>query len=318
MSYALSGLGALAPETYNAGTQLAAGYRIDGLVNPAGEVPGLLRQAMEYGFRGRTVRTGWGGGSDAAGIPSGVAYAIVETARDGVTADEMNRIFSNVGANLQTRLRGGRVSNTHAHVARRAGGSAATAPSAPAPAGAGAGKGSPSGSSPSDFLTAFTTPGTPSTPYVPDGSMTPSYYPTEESFFTTTYGGIPGWGLLVGGALLVGGIGYMALQSRRPAAVKANRPRRRRRSRRRRAARGRSTGKRRRPDLSRNTSPPFWYIQGSVVGPVADAFSSMPSEDRRLLEGRYKTEAQAQRAMDRLKEKYGRHISFHLKERMKW
>jgi hypothetical protein len=69
------------------------------------------------------------------------------------------------------------------------------------------------------LITALT-PGTPGTE--------PAYAEAEptESFFTQSVGGIPMWGLLVGGAVAIGGLAY-ALMGGKPkattAAVKANR-----------------------------------------------------------------------------------------------
>jgi hypothetical protein len=198
-------LGALATATYPSGTQLVAGYRITGLTRPAGEVPDLLRQAMQAAFRGTTVRTGWGGGGDAFGVPSGHVYALVRTGVAGVTSDTMNGIFSRVASDLQSRLGGGTVTNTHAHVA-----------------GGGGGGGSP-GIDPSTFLNiapspplpGMTPPGMAPPGMAPPGSeyMPPAYdtLPAEGSFLTSTVGGVPMWGLLLGGTVVVGGLGYLLL-----------------------------------------------------------------------------------------------------------
>lgn len=215
MSYSgLGSLGSLAAATYPINTQLAAGYRIAGLTRPAGEVPGLLREAMQAAFRGATLRTGWGGGSGSAGVPSGHVYAVVETRMDGVTADVMNGIFSQVARDLQTRLGGGTVTNTHGHVVRL--GSA----------------GSSAARTAADIATALTTPGT-ATPgtETPSDVMPPSYLPPpsieEGSFFTRSVGGIPMWGILAGGVVVLGGLGFVLLSPRRSSQVKQNRRRRR-------------------------------------------------------------------------------------------
>ena len=270
MSYRSAGLGTLSSETYGSGTQLVGGYGITGLTRPPGEVPGLLRQALAS-FPGASVaRVGWGGGSDAAGVPGGHVYAVMEVTRSGLTADEANRAFSAAAAALQA-LSGGRVTNTHAHVARRAAAAATT--------GTTGGKGG--GTSPSDFLTAFTS--TPS--YTPDTTTPYAYESEPTSFFTTTYGGIPGWGLTVGGVLLLGGLGYMAMQSRR--AVKANR--------RRRVRRNTGAGRKRRRHVAR----PIYVARApySVGGRGWALFTDPDADALDLLPGTpfYKTKAEAQR-----------------------
>jgi len=200
MSYSgLGYLGALEAATYPSNTQLVAGYRIVGLTRPAGEVPGLLREAMQAAFRGATLRTGWGGGSGSAGVPSGHVYAVVETRAPGVTSDTMNGIFSRVASALQSRLGGGTVTNTHAHVVRGGGGPAV---------------------SPSDIVPSASLPGAlPGVLPPGDGLLPgsdPGLLPVEEpSFFSQTVGGVPMWGVLLGGTALVGAAAYVLMSSRK-------------------------------------------------------------------------------------------------------
>jgi hypothetical protein len=203
-------MGALTAATYPANTQLVAGYRIVGLTRPAGEVPALLREAMQAAFRGATLRTGWGGGAGSAGVPSGHVYAVVETRAGGVTSDTMSGIFSRVASDLQSRLGGGTVTNTHAHLVSGGG----------TPSGGGA-----PGFDPSSLLSVVPSVG----PGVAPGPLPEDYLPPpppiEEPFLTRTVGGIPMWGLLAGGTVAVGALAYMMMSGRSSSAVKANRRR---------------------------------------------------------------------------------------------
>jgi hypothetical protein len=200
---AAAGMGAVpATQQLPAGTELAAGYRVVGLPQSAAAgAPAVLRAAMQAGFLGTTVRTGWGGGGDAAGVPSGTLYAVVRTGR-ALTGADMNSIFARVGQALQSRLGNVQVTNTHAHVV---GG---------APAGGGTGPGASLVPDPvTGLINQFTTD-----PNVPPGQETML---PQENFFTQDVGGIPMWGILLGGTAALGGLAYMLM--RRPsAAVKAN------------------------------------------------------------------------------------------------
>lgn len=202
MSYSRSlGLGALpAGQTLPIGTRLAAGYSVTGLTIPAGQAPAQLQEAMQAGFRGRTLRTGWGGGGDSAGVPAGHLFAEVEVAADGITTDTMNTIFGRVGQALAGRV-GGTVRNTHAHVTRAVGGGASGG--------------------------AQSKPGIVDKPGILD-SLLPQI-PETSTVPTSSGGGSSSgmvWALVIGGVAVVG-IGVAAVTLRKPkTAVTANRRRR--------------------------------------------------------------------------------------------
>lgn len=227
MSYyeSMDGLGALgaldAGTSFPAGSEFGVGYRVTGL--PSSAAPGavqILRDSVAYGFRGGIVAAQWG---PAFGVPSGVLAVKVRTGIP-LTGAQINSIFSNVGGTLQSRLRsagssGATVVNSHLHRISGGGTSADVA----------------------SILSTIATPGT--TPAVTDGTIDPAtglpyatMLPAEEGFFTQSVGGIPMWGLLAGGVLALGAVGYVVMSKpKTTAAVKANRRRRSRRNGRRRA-----------------------------------------------------------------------------------
>lgn len=270
------GMGAVAAGSYPTGTKFAAGYYITGLVGTPANAVEQLRQAMQAGFLGRTLEVGWG---PKHGVPSGHLYALVETARDGITGDEMNTIFSRVGAALQSRGVGS-VRNTQAHLVSR--------PSTGLTQGANALNPTP-GAAPIPGAMPTTDPSLLYDPYATQ--------PT--SFMSQTVGGIPVWGLMVGSLGVVGLVGYSLLASARRKRVVANR--------RSRATKKRSTRK------SKRSRFVGYMISGRNVSRLADPFARMTRAEKSALMRRYKTSRAATRAIARLHRRHGGNIAFELK-----
>lgn len=207
MSY-FSALGAIPAGTYPVGTRWAVGYRVTNLPSDqAAAAVQRLRDTVAYGYRGRLVSAGWGPNS---GVPSGHLFALLENGAS-LDANTMNGIASNMAANLQTRLPGTMVANTHAHIVSQ--------PSA----------------APTPAATAF--PGTTAFPAAmpgfgptPGAEMMPGYDPyavvPEPGGLSMSIGGIPLWFLLLGGTAVIGGVVFAMM--RRPRALGANRRRRHR------------------------------------------------------------------------------------------
>jgi len=228
MSYyedGMMGLGDLAPgATIPSGAQYALGFQVRGLTpTTSPQAVSALRAVVGSAFRGTLVAAGWG---PAYGVPSGHLYAVLQTAR-GLTGADLNTVAHMITGALPSRLPGTTVTNTNFH---QVGGSAGGGTSAGVP-----------GLTMTDPVTGLITALTPGTP-----GAEPAYAEAEptESFFTQSVGGIPMWGLLVGGAVAVGGLAYALMgKPKVAAAVKANsvsKPRSRRASRaKRRAARSR-------------------------------------------------------------------------------
>jgi len=222
MSYyedGIAGLGSLpTATTFPVGQQLVAGYLVASSATAA-EKLAALNAAMAYGFRGAIVRSGWGGPGAPGGVPAGSMFIVVEIRAPGVTGATMNGVFSSVGQRLQSQLPGSRVTNTHASTFGAAPGGGGATPDLT-----------------SILSTIGTTPGT--TPGVMPGTIDPAtglpygtMLPPAENFFTQSVGGIPVWGLLVGGVIALGGVGYVLLGSKpkaTSAAVKANARKRKR------------------------------------------------------------------------------------------
>lgn len=272
------GMGAVAAGSYPTGTKFAAGYYVTGLVGTPANAVEQLRQAMQAGFRGRTLEVGWG---PKHGVPSGHLYALVETARDGITGDEMNTIFSRVGSALQARGVGS-VRNTQAHLVSRPG-----APLAPAPG--------------TNTLTPM--PGTAPTPGAMPGTdpnlLYDPYATQPTGFMSQTIGGIPVWGLMIGGLGVIGLVGYSLMSSAKKKRVVANR-------------RSRSA-KKSKSKKSKRSRFLGYAISGRNVGKLVDPFARMSRVERAALMRRYKTSAAATRAIARLRRRHGRNIAFELK-----
>lgn len=225
MSYyedGLAGLGSLpTATTFPVGQQLVAGYLVASSATAA-EKLAALNAAMAYGFRGAIVRSGWGGPGAPGGVPAGSLWIIVEIRAPGVTGATMNSVFSNVGQRLQSQLpAGSRVTNTHA----------STFGAAPS-----------GGSATPDLTSILSTIGTATPTTTPTTAIDPAtglpygtMLPPAENFFTQSVGGIPVWGLIAGGVVALGAVGFVVMSKPKAAsaAVKANRRRRSRRNRRR-------------------------------------------------------------------------------------
>lgn len=221
MTYHHRGMGAIASGSFPSGSRFAGGYFVTNLSGTPANAVQQLREAMQAGFRGRTLEAGWG---PKYGVPSGHLYVLIETARDGITGDELNMIFSRVGAALQGRGVGS-VRNTHAHQIGASGGTSpapsAIAPSAPAAPFA-----------PSSAPSSLSTPGASTQHFSPMPEVPvvdPMAMDTGGGFMSQRIGGIPMWGLMVGGVAVIGVVGYALVSSaKKPAVVKSNRRRRRR------------------------------------------------------------------------------------------
>ena len=217
-----AGLGSLDNgQTYGIGQQLVAGYNVQSSADAATKLQ-AVRDAMAYGFRGAIVSVGWGGPSAPGGVPAGQIYVVVRIAAAGVTGQVMNTVFSNVGANIQSRLpAGSRVTNTYASiyqglVSGTTGGSSVTAPT------------TGGGILDSLFAPTTTTTTTPTTDTTLPTDLTAT---TPQPFFMQEVGGVPVWVLGVGGVALLGGIAFVALRKPHAAPkVTANRRRRVRRN----------------------------------------------------------------------------------------
>lgn len=222
----VDGLGALDSGTsFPAGSEFAIGYTVRGL--SAGAAPGavqILREAVAFGFRGTIVGVQWG---PAFGVPSGVLAVKIRTGT-ALTGAQLNSIFSNVGLQFQTRLRaagsaGATVTNSHLHRLGSGGGGGGTSADVASIL-------STIGQTTATITGATT--GTPATdPTIDPATGLPyaSMLPAEESFFTRDVGGIPMWGLLAGGVVALGAVGYIVMSGKpkASAAVKANRARKR-------------------------------------------------------------------------------------------
>lgn len=233
MSYyeSMDGLGALGAldggASFPAGSEFAIGYRVTGL--PSAAAPGavqILRGVVADGFRGTTVAVQWG---PAFGVPSGVLAVKIRTGI-ALTGAQLNSIAVNMGMSLQSRLRAAgsaaaTVVNSNFHRLGGGGGGGAGTDVASILSTIGTTAGSVTGATPG--MTASTVDPATGMPY---GTM----LPTEENFFTQSVGGIPMWGLLVGGVVALGAVGFVVMSKPKAAsaAVKANRRRRSRRNRR--------------------------------------------------------------------------------------
>lgn len=210
----IDGLGALdAGASFPPGSEFAVGYTVRGISSAA--APGavqILRDSVAYGFRGTIVGVQWG---PAFGVPSGVLAVKIRTGV-ALTGAQLNSIFSNIGVTFQSRLRSSgsasaTVTNSHLHqLGAGGGGTSADVASILSTI-----------SSTTGTITGAT-PGTPATDPTIDSML-----PAEESFLTRDVGGIPMWGLLVGGVVALGAVGYVVMSGKPKAAVKANRRRRR-------------------------------------------------------------------------------------------
>ena len=262
----LGGLGALPTgTTFPAGSEFAVGYTVANL--PAGEAGAAvqtLRSAMMDGFRGTTVDVRWG---PAFGVPRGVLAVKIRTGVS-LTGADLNSIASRVGASFQARLGAGkRVTNSYLHVLGGAGtsGGGAIVPAFPA--------------TPSDI------PGlTPGTPAFIDDNLGP--YP-EPGFFSQEVGGIPMWGLFAGGLVAIGAVAFIMTRGKAPAAVKANKGRRK-------ASKGRRKAKavRRNPrslaeiafEIRRDWKAPYFgavpYINAmSTMGHIGESYGADPGRE---------------------------------------
>lgn len=205
----IDGLGALdAGTSFPPGSEFAVGYTVRGLSSAA--APGavqILRDSVAYGFRGTIVGVQWG---PAFGVPSGVLAVKIRTGV-ALTGAQLNSIFSSIGITFQSRLRSSgsasaTVTNSHLHQL-------------------GAGGGGTSADVASTLSTI--TGGSTTTGIGPISDPDATMLPAEESFFTRDVGGIPMWGLLAGGVVALGAVGYVVMSGKPKAAVRANRRRRR-------------------------------------------------------------------------------------------
>lgn len=224
----IDGLGALdAGTSFPPGSEFAVGYTVRGLSSAA--APGavqILRDSVAYGFRGTIVGVQWG---PAFGVPSGVLAVKIRTGV-ALTGAQLNSIFSNIGVTFQSRLRSSgsasaTVTNSHLHQLG-AGGSGTSADVASILS---------TISSTTGTITGATTGAPTMDPTIDPATGLPyaTMLPAEESFFTRDVGGIPMWGLLAGGVVALGAVGYVVMSGKpktAPAAVKANRRRKSRRN----------------------------------------------------------------------------------------
>jgi hypothetical protein len=211
--------------SFAAGAEFSLGYTVTGFA--AGAAPGavqLLRDAISSVLQGTIVAVQWG---PAFGIPSGVLAARIRLGST-LTGAQLNGIGTSIGSAFQSRLRSGgspsaTVRNSYLHtddMARVA----------------------------ADHMARVVAeitesryriqqdPGT-----TPDPAADPlregQFVPQSDGFFSRSVGGIPMWGIAVGGVLVVGAIGFALMPKAKAraapvaAAIKANR--RRRQSRRR-------------------------------------------------------------------------------------
>jgi hypothetical protein len=198
----VSGLGALGAldsgTSFPAGSEFGVGYQVTGL--PSAAAPGavqVLRDSVAYGFRGTIVAVQWG---PAFGVPSGVLAVKIRTGLP-LSGAQLNSIFSDVGNTFQSRLRAAGstsavVRNSHLH---QIGSTSASLPTSDPVA---------------SLLSTFGMSTTPVTPTgidpatgMPYGTM----LPPAENFFTQSIGGIPMWGILVGGTVAVGAVAYVMM-----------------------------------------------------------------------------------------------------------
>lgn len=127
MSYS-RGLGSLPTSTvYPSGTQLAAGYKVEGIAaGTSASVPAAASAAMQARFPNVSiVGSGWG---PQYGVPAAHVYVLVQTQYDGVLGSDANAAFAAAGAALQASLPGSRVTNTNASLHQLGSGGAGPAP----------------------------------------------------------------------------------------------------------------------------------------------------------------------------------------------
>lgn len=144
-----------------------------------------------------------------------------------MTGTDMNTVAHNIVRALRTRLPGTTITNTNFH---QVGASSGQTPAAQAASALTSAVDPVTG-----LISALSTPTQAPTPGAIDpatGLPYGSMLPPPEGFFTQSVGGIPVWGLLIGGVAVLGGAAYMLLGNSKPAsaAVKANRRRMKTRS----------------------------------------------------------------------------------------
>lgn len=213
----VSGLGSLPDEaTFPAGAEFGVGFTATGL--SAAASPGAVQTVRNsLAVLGTVVDARWG---PAFGVPTGVLAAKVRLTAP-FTGAQLNAAAGGAGQRVQGGLGAGvTVRNTYLHQLGTSGGGTPQ----PLIGGGGQVQNDPV----ADLIGPYPSP------Y--DTALAP------QNFFTQSVGGIPVWGILAGGVVALGAVGYVMMSSRpraaaSPAAVKANRRRRVRRNRRNRRSR---------------------------------------------------------------------------------